>query len=192
MRRELALLGALLALVACGETPAPDVDVQPGGEPGPTATEDRGADVSFAEQVWLKDTTTRDADGVITAPGRLNQGALRLGDCLLLPDSFEDLDYLAAVPCSEPHDVEIVFVDDQVFADSDAMPSEADREATADATCEEAVGKLAIGDDMYGWLDFYPTEMSWDQVDDRGVMCGYISLDDSGNVEVKTGSLLGD
>ena len=136
------------------------------------------------------DEPTRDESGEITETEDVNPNTLQAGDCFNDPEegSSTQVTELQAVPCDEPHDNEVFHVfdlDDGDFPGADEAKElglagcEPELEAYIGATAEEA--GLAI-------VPVTPTEESWNNRDDRTVICALYKADGS----ELTGSLEGD
>jgi hypothetical protein len=131
------------------------------------------------------DTTTRDDSGEITEAGDLGVFALNTGDCVNDPDLLsgaaeadpaeaDEVTQFDAVPCSEPHTAEVVLVDDDFFAGMTEFPGADEVWSQSSEACAVAVedytGEPFLSS-PYDVVALYPTEQSWDAVDDRGIAC---------------------
>jgi hypothetical protein len=117
-----------------------------------------------------QDASTRDDNGAIVEAGEVGAFRIRLGDCLNgatmgLVESME------GVPCTSPHDVEVYYafnLPDGAYAGDDA---------TGDAAAEGCFTAFAgfVGHDyatsIYDFTTLSPSAESWDQLDDREVLC---------------------
>lgn len=137
-------------------------------------------------QAAQEDTTQRDADGDVVEGGDIGVFRLQEGDCLELPTSIDDegavIEDLSAVPCDQPHSGEVVLVDDEYFADLDAFPGEQASLEQGTQRCIEALDAYTGTDyesSNFDVLVLGPTEASWDALDDRGLVCIGITLDDT-------------
>ena len=137
------------------------------------------------------DTTERDEDGAVVEDGQVGVFRLREGDCVRLPAGLreagreaEDLAEIAdfeAVPCDELHDGEVVLVDDEFFADLEEFPGDADSVTQADAPCIAALDAYTgteFESSMFNVVPLVPTSESWDALDDRGLICIGVTLND--------------
>lgn len=135
------------------------------------------------------DEPTRDDSGDITETEDVNPNSLQAGDCFNDPDpgSPTQVTALEAVPCDEEHNNEVFHVfqlDDGDFPGADEVKQlgldgcEPELEGYVGATAEDA--GLAI-------VPVTPTEQSWNDKDDRTVLCALYKADGS----KLTGSLEG-
>lgn len=130
-----------------------------------------------------EDNTTRNDNGDIVEAGEIGAFRIQLGDCLNgtatgLVESME------GVPCSMPHDVEVYhafLLPGGVFPGATAV-SEAASEGCYNAF-EPFVGH-EYETSIYDISSLYPTLESWNQLDDREVLC----LMDNYDRTKKTGS----
>lgn len=121
-----------------------------------------------------RDDARRDDVGSIAAAGELAAEELRVGDCVLEPETEEFLT-AGAVPCAEAHDLEIYHAFD---LPSGELPGEEGLYAAAEREClpafERYVG-TSFEESVY-WLDVItPTEEGWSS-GDREILC-YLYLD---------------
>lgn len=126
------------------------------------------------------DEPTRDEAGEITETDDVDPNALQAGDCFNDPEAnTTQVTELEAVPCDEPHDNEVFHVfdlDDSDFPGVDEVKEfgldgcEPALEEYVGATAEEA--GLAI-------VPVTPTEQSWNDRDDRTVICALYKADGS-------------
>ena len=140
------------------------------------------------------DEATRDESGAVATQGQLDAFAVELGDCIqdptagAAPDEEAEVQSIEAVPCSEPHDGEVYHVFD--MPDAEEYPGDDAVLAAVEEGCKGAfpdfVGK-AYEESTLDFLSLQPTEETWNQMDDREIVC--IVVDPSG--EKKTGSLKG-
>ena len=127
------------------------------------------------------DEPTRDESGEITETEDVDPNTLQAGDCFNDPEAENTtrVEELQAVPCDEPHDNEVFHVfdlDDGDFPGADEVKElglagcEPELEAYVGATAEEA--GLAV-------VPVTPTEDSWNDLDDRTVICALYNADAS-------------
>lgn len=127
------------------------------------------------------DEPTRDEAGEITETEGVDPNALQAGDCFNDPEpgASTQVTELEAVPCDEPHDNEVFHVfdlDDGEFPGADEVKElglagcEPELERYVGATAQEA--GLAI-------VPVTPTEQSWNELDDRTVLCALYKADGS-------------
>ncbi len=118
----------------------------------------------------------RDESGVVVGAGEVASNDLRVGDCLLYPDevgsdgSFE-FESLTAVPCGEPHDMEIFA---QIPMPSGPYPGVAALTEYGEERCAEPfetyVGLPVEHEARLIYSVSYPFEESWD-AGDRNLDC---------------------
>jgi len=99
--------------------------------------------------------------------------SLAVGDCFSNPLEGEEVQEVETVDCGVEHDGE-VFAEFDVTADSDTFPGNDEVVAQSEQGCadrfEGFVG-VATTDSTLDVLYLYPTEQSWDRLDDRQVLC---------------------
>lgn len=124
--------------------------------------------------VAFGDDTVRDEAGQVTEGGDVGAFRIRLGDCMVDPGEGV-IESVKAVPCSDPHDLEIYHAFNLVGS---SYP--ADMDMQADNGCYNAfepfVGK-SYESSVYDYMIITPTPESWDEVDDREVLCALTSYD---------------
>lgn len=123
----------------------------------------------------------RDASGQIVEQGNLDIFQIQIGDCFNDDTSYNveetvELSGVGGVPCSTAHDNEIYA---QTQMPQDAYPGREKVLAVAEDYCfaqfEPYVGKsyeTSVLDITY----IYPTEESWNQVNDREVSCAVFDM----------------
>lgn len=141
---------------------------------------------SMAGMVYTQDQTTRDAAGAITEAGTLGLLAVQVGDCFVVPDSLDGLTTIYGVPCDEPHDAQIIDVDQTLFAEFTEMPSDLDMNALTEAYCDEKIQVVAAEGELFGSLWLYPSVLSWEAMEDRAGVCAYVWLDEDFNIAPST------
>ena len=128
------------------------------------------AGIAYAGTSITDDNTTRGASGEITEAGGLGAAAVRVGDCINIPDNDGSNEVISVegIPCNEPHDEQIYY--EFVASTSGGY---AGMEQQTDQKCFDNF------DDFIGvaWeestLDFYawtPSVEGWEQ-GDREVSC---------------------
>lgn len=132
----------------------------------------------------------RDEDsGEVTEQGTGSAFDLEVGDCLNLPaaDEFSDV---TLVPCTDPHDAEVMLNYDATMTEfsEDAIYAEAEQRCAAEF--QSYVGSDPATSKYY-FNYFTPLEAGW--VDgDRVVTCVAYQLDEAGqNLVQTTGSIKG-
>lgn len=130
----------------------------------------------------------RDDTGAITEADDVNPNSLQVGDCYNDPAAGEtQVTELEAVPCEEAHDNEVFHVFD---LEGDEFPGQDEVRAEALAGCEpeaEAYVGAPAADAGLRIAPVSPTEQSWNDRDDRTVLCAIYAED---GTEL-TGSLQG-
>ncbi len=125
-----------------------------------------------------QDNSTRDEAGQIVEAGEVGAFRIRVGDCFNA-EAADEIESVAGVPCSQPHDGEAYYAFFLPEGDG-SYPGE-------DAVLEQAIERCLdqfvpfVGHDYQtSELDFwpmYPTEGSWDHLDDREVLCVLANYD---------------
>ncbi len=120
------------------------------------------------------DDTTRDESGEITEAGDVGAFRIRLGDCMVDPGEGT-IESVEAVPCDEPHDLEIYHAFNLVGAE---YPDDIDDQASSGCynVFEPFVGER-YETSLYDFMVITPTAESWEAVDDREVLCALSSWD---------------
>jgi hypothetical protein len=102
--------------------------------------------------------------------------ALQLGDCVNeytseTEEAEVEIETVPVVPCSEPHDYEVYL---SHIIDSDTFPGAEEMVTLADDVCLDAfepfVG-LDYDSSRFTFSTMYPTQMSWNGLDDREILC---------------------
>lgn len=145
-----------------------------------------GVVVASCGNATTQDETTRDESGDVVEGGDVGSLSLKVGDCLAA-EAEGEIESVPVVPCSEPHDSELFH---SFEVPGEEYPGEDEvRSITAD-TCiaefENFIG-LAYEDSAWDVTGIFPTEATWNQVDDREVICGVFRVDG----EASTGSARG-
>ncbi|WP_182112802.1 MULTISPECIES: septum formation family protein [unclassified Actinotalea] len=134
------------------------------------------------------DEPVRDEEtGEITESSESDVFALQVGDCMNSGELAEEVESVPTVPCSEPHDSEIFAsteLEDGDYPGDDAIFDLADEFCLAEF--ETFIGVPYDESEIY-YQPLAPSEMGWNELDDREVLC--IALDETeGGI---TGSLEG-
>jgi len=132
------------------------------------------------------DETERDDGGDVVEGGDVGVFRLRVGDCVQLPGGIdggeaEEVAALEAISCTEEHTGEVVLVENQFFGDPDEFPGEEEAFRLADPRCIAALDAYTGTDfetSPFGYYALTPTQSTWDQVDDRELVCIGLTLDD--------------
>jgi hypothetical protein len=124
----------------------------------------------------LQGRAERDPDtGAITNAGTLSAESLRVGDCVASA-SLGAVKRLPAVPCSTPHELEVVATLKYTQA---SFPGDDALKAEAVSRCKQALydkpAALSKIQDMH-LIYFRPTSRSWD-IGDRHLTCAVLSDD---------------
>ncbi len=120
-----------------------------------------------------QDDTTRDSVGAVVEGGQLGAMRIRVGDCFgdIQGSTFEAVD---ALPCAQDHKYEAFAAFNIAGDDSAAFPGDASVTSEADAGCHNRfagfVG-LAYEQSTYEYASTFPTQGTWEEVDDREVVC---------------------
>ena len=130
----------------------------------------------------------RGGDGAIEAAGDLDAFQMQVGDCFDdVLGAASEISEVPGVPCADPHDNEVYAVFDVTDA---TWPGDDLITALADQGCFERF-EAAIGatyeESVLVFTTLTPSETSWNQVDDREVVCIAYHME----LEKLTGSVLG-
>lgn len=114
--------------------------------------------------------------GEITEGSDADVFSIRVGDCFVGADLAGTVEKVPTVPCSEPHDSEMI---SEKRIEGDKLPADAELIAQGDEYCvaqfEAWVGGPYAGSSLeYTYL--YPTPESWD-AGDRSLQCVVMSAE---------------
>ena len=115
---------------------------------------------------------SRDTDAQITSGGNLSAFSMYIGDCLISANLDDQFSEVPAVPCTEPHDSEVMYIFDMPDGDYD----EDAIEAAGDDQCAQEIAEYVgpnydtVSSEGLEWSYFTPTSESWDN-GDREVDC---------------------
>jgi hypothetical protein len=147
------------------------------------------------------DTGTSDAGagGDAVLEGAVDPADLRVGDCVLLGALADadsgDVAGFDTLSCEQPHEGEVILVDNEFFFDLDAFDEQAiDDEAASQCleVLEDYTG-IAYDESAFDYLTVTPSEQTWSLDDDRGLVCvGFTLNDDFTQVIETTGSIRGE
>ena len=137
-----------------------------------------------------QDESTRDSSGEVVEGGDVGVFALKVGDCVDASSFLDavaegdptEVEQFAALPCSDPHTGEVILVDDQFFADLDDFPTEDDLYDSAAPACIAALDDYTgttYESSPYDFASLIPTSESWEAIDDRGLICVGVTLNDA-------------
>ena len=114
----------------------------------------------------------RGSDAQITSGGNLDAFSMYVGDCLISSNLDDEFNEVPAVPCTDPHDSEVIYIFDMPDGDWD----EDAIEAAGDDQCAQAIIDYVgpnydtVTSEGLDWNYFSPTSESWDQ-GDREIDC---------------------
>ena len=118
-------------------------------------------------------------DGAIVAPGDVDVFGVRVGDCLDLDATdatAAQITDLAAVPCTQSHRHEVFHVAE--VTGFDVYPGPSELSSTSDGLClgafEDYVGVPYLDSDVQ-FTYLYPSLASWQDEEDREVVCILVS-----------------
>jgi hypothetical protein len=109
--------------------------------------------------------------------GNVDAFDIRLGDCFNDGSASGEITSIDGVPCSEPHDNEVFAL---VNLTQSSFPGDEAMEALAFETCLKKFEAFVGKDYESSQLDIfpiYPTRQSWNELDDREVVCALYDLD---------------
>jgi len=114
----------------------------------------------------------RDPDDQITQGGNVDAFSLKVGDCLISSDLENEFTDIPAVPCSEGHDTEVIYIFDMPDGayDDDAITEAGNSECAKAITDYVGPNYGSVSSDGLDWNYFSPTSDSWDQ-GDREIDC---------------------
>jgi hypothetical protein len=103
---------------------------------------------------------------------------LEVGDCFDDPESFESVSSVDTVDCSEPHDNEVYHVES--YTESSTYPGKTIIEEAAFTACLEAfeafIG-IPYSDSRFDIAALWPSSESWEEADDREIVCAVYDID---------------
>ena len=124
------------------------------------------------------DEPTRDDSGSISETDDVTPNSLQVGDCFNDPDSSAtEVSSLEAVPCDEPHDNEVFHVFD---LEGDDYPGDDEVARLGTEGCEpelEAYVGAPPAEAGLAIVPVTPTEGSWNDSDDRTILCAAYNAD---------------
>ena len=119
--------------------------------------------------------------GEITASAEADAFAILKGDCIDLnaldgyAESADGEDFevetVPVVPCSEDHTGEVFA---ELIMEGDEYPGDAAMSTQFDEWCYDEFEKFVgvpLEESMYLYTGFYPTQATWEQLDDRTLQC---------------------
>ena len=140
-----------------------------------------GCGAIFDEIMSSGEAPRDEPGGEITASADADAFEILKGDCIDLValdgygESAEGEDFevesVPVVPCAEEHTGEVYA---ELIMDDPAYPGDAAMSTKFDEWCyaefEKFVG-LSYDESVYGYTGFYPTQDTWDQMNDRTLQC---------------------
>lgn len=121
--------------------------------------------------IALLTSAERDAQGRVTDSGSESVFDLREGDCLNDLEEAESELSVDVTPCRRPHDAEVV---SEFILTESTWPGLAFVGRQAERRCPKEVDSASAGAplrDEIRTFYFHPTEESWNQSNDRAVLC---------------------
>ena len=134
------------------------------------------------------DTTARDDSGTIVGEGEVGAFRLQVGDCLS-GAGIGEVESVQGVPCDDEHELEVYHAFDLPEGDG-SYPGATTVDDLSTNGCYDAFSAfvgLGYEESIYDFTSLQPTSASWDQLDDREVLC----LIGNGDGTLKTGSARG-
>lgn len=124
------------------------------------------------------DGATRGEDGRVTGAGDVEVFALFEGDCVVPPEEVQaDVEQVRVVPCEEPHTQEVFALLDYEPAEGESADVYPGDDVLADFAEAACLAPFAT----YVGIDYLDSELfltyllpslrSWDEADDREVVC---------------------
>lgn len=117
------------------------------------------------------DESSRDESGEVTEGGDVGALALQVGDCVA-DSTIGSVEEVPVVPCDEPHRSQVIHtfdLDDGDFPGDPAMQAEAETQCTGQAF-EDYVG-VGFQQSELTVSFITPSQQTWDELDDREVLC---------------------
>jgi len=145
--------------------------------------------ISYGQVTANADETTRDATGAIVESGGVGAFRLQVGDCFNTPGATEDptdtfeVQSVEGVPCTESHDSEVFALFDLAGGPDAPYPGDQAAFDAGAVGCLDRfsgyVGESYEASTRWDATLFYPSQGSWDDADDREVVCIVVPLDGS-------------
>ncbi|WP_369370273.1 septum formation family protein [Promicromonospora sp. Populi] len=140
-----------------------------------------GCGAIFDEITSGGDAPRDEPGGEITASAEADAFEILTGDCidLVALDGYGDsgegeefeVESVPVVPCAEEHTGEVYA---ELVMDTDTYPGDEGMSQTFDDWCyaefEKFVG-LSFEESVYSYTGFYPTQETWEQLNDRTLQC---------------------
>jgi len=144
-----------------------------------------GAQATPSERPSADGGTSTDDDAADPADPSEIEGArmvsfdrLAVGDCIPLVEYEDEIFEVPVVPCDRPHTDEVYFIyqfDDGEYPGDDVLYQAAEERCLAEF--EGFVG-MSYEQSELDFYSYWPTQMSWNRMDDRTVHCIVFSYDD--------------
>jgi len=118
----------------------------------------------------------RDSTGQVLAPTTVDAIDIHLADCFNNPGA-ESVEEVMVVPCAEPHDFEVFHsfeLEDGHYPGDDAVQEEWFKGCLAEF---EAFVGTAFDESALDVSAIYPTEQTWNELEDREVLCSVTAID---------------
>jgi len=149
---------------------------------------------SACSQSSQVDSSERDEVGQVVEGGDVGVFLLQESDCIRLPTDIgstevEQIEDVRAIPCAEPHDGEVVLVDDGYFNDTEVFPGEDEAVDQGTDSCIAALDEYTGTDydtSSFDAIVLVPSEQSWTVLDDRGLICIGLTLDEAQTDSIDT------
>jgi hypothetical protein len=127
----------------------------------------------------LDDGPARDAAGQVIEAGELDAFDLQVGDCFNNDPDSNAVGEVMAVPCTTLHDFEVYHTFN--LSDGEYPGADALKNAWTQGCLAEFESFIGISFDQSSLQvsGIYPTEATWNEVDDREVLCSVTALDGS-------------
>lgn len=132
----------------------------------------------FAGVGAFGDETTRNGDGQITEGGGLGAFVIQNGDCINLPEESL-IQSVEGVPCAAPHDAEAYLLFDLADGPFPGIDWVSEAAANRCVSAFHAFVGVAFERSELDVFYLHPTEESWNELDDREVVCMVTTMDGS-------------
>lgn len=132
----------------------------------------------------------RDEDGAVVDGGEVGAFRLQVGDCFVEPESESEVEAVDAVNCDQEHMYEVYDSITIDLGDDADFPGITEIQELAGDLCLEgfeAFVGVPYETSIYDIAYLYPTQVTWDALDDREVVCLIAHYDGT----MKTGSANG-
>jgi len=126
----------------------------------------------------------RDADGAVVSKGKVSAYDVQVGDCSAAELKEETVD-IELVPCTEPHTHEAYFLvehPDGPYPGSTAIETFAEQQCVG--AFADFVG-IELSESRFYFTYLYPSVSTWNDDQDRQVVCFVVSRDEPISVSVE-------